>query len=76
MAADSDKIISLNVGGVKFATSLETLTRVGALTITTSPDVQVQVIQQPRQSAHLATRIVRLALSAPLLGLEVCRSFS
>ena len=28
MAADSDKIISLNVGGVKFATSLETLTRV------------------------------------------------
>lgn len=28
MAADADKIISLNVGGVKFATSLETLTRV------------------------------------------------
>ena len=27
--ADADKIISLNVGGVKFATSLETLTRVG-----------------------------------------------
>ncbi|KAK9852570.1 hypothetical protein WJX84_006001 [Apatococcus fuscideae] len=27
MAADADKIISLNVGGVKFATSLETLTR-------------------------------------------------